>query len=279
MFKYLVLALVAIFAGLGGIYFFAGIPRIEKTEFPPASSVYLFKNQDIPLNDIEIYAFYFVPTNEQEIIANSWSDTLEEALLDLKNFHDLQFRKLSEISYKIFPKPILGLNDNAFYDTARTDRGNPFALINISEELQDRVFNESGDLYIKEFAAKSKDVYPVILIMYEGVGAAGGIINESKNESAEEIASELSLPESVIFIVNISFADGFLLVNREIIDGRHGINGSSIMAHEFYHTLGLEDLYSSETGAAQSPDLMGLGRLQPLRRTYLSKEILSNMGL
>lgn len=279
MFKYLAATLTLIFLGLSGIYFLVGVPRIEKTNFPRATLAHLYNNPDVSIANIHIFAFYFVPKNKSADISQDWGSTIASGLDNLKRFHELQLQKRSQISYKIFPEPVIGEHDSIFYNTENTDRGNPFALINISKELQKRVFNESGDLYLEEFKKSSPDDYPVIFVMYEGVGSTGGIINESEKETATDIAREFNLPESVIFIVDVEAAHGFFLVNKEIITGRHGPNGQSIMAHEFYHTIGLPDKYSLKDGVANSADIMGLGRFKLIENTYLSKELLAGLGL
>lgn len=279
MLKYLVVTLSAIFAGLAGIYFFVGTPKVIPTNFPASVSIHLNNNPDVLIKNIQIYAFYFVPRNKSIAIPDNWAESLNSGLVNLREFHSLQFQNLSEVGYKIFPEPVTGEKNNLFYDTEKTDHGNPRALISVSEELERRVFRASGDLYQGDFAGLGDGAYPVMFIMYEGVGAAGGIISESAKKTPAEIASDLNLPESVIYIVDIKSADGFFLVNREIVEGRHGVNGHAILAHEFYHTFGLEDKYSETDGIAESSDLMGLGRLKPIENAYLSREVLKSLGL
>ncbi|MEK7090151.1 MAG: hypothetical protein AAB930_01035 [Patescibacteria group bacterium] len=279
MFKYLIATLCLIFAGLGGIYYFVGVPRIESTNFPALSAIHLYNNPDVLVDNIHISAFYFVSENKIGQVSGNWHNTMEVGLPKLAAFHELQFQKRSKISYAIYPEPVIGEKDNLLYDTENTGRGNPRALIAISEELERRVFKPDGDLYRKDFAEIGGQGYPVIFIMYEGVGATGGIIHESARETASEIAADLGLAESVIFVVDVSSADGFFILNRETLEGKHGPNGETIVAHEFYHTLGVEDKYSLDTGRAESADLMGLGRFKPLENTFLSKDTLNALGL
>lgn len=88
----------------------------------------------------------------------------------------------------------------------------------------------------------------VTLIMYEGVGASG--------------------------------ADGAALVSRVFLaDPRYKDIGATILAHEFYHALGLPDEYDSDTAVAFSDDIMGLGRERPIEKTYIKKELLNQMGI
>ena len=260
-----------------GIYFFVGVPQITPTEYPKLTTPHLYNNPDVSIENIHISAIYFVPKNKNP--ADNWKNTMEAGLIKLREFHELQFQRRSKISYEIFPEPVIGEKDSLFYDTTSTDRGNPQALINASNEIERRVFANAGDLFNVNFGRDIDDVYPVLFIMYEGVGASGGIINESEEETAAGIAERLNLSESVIFVVDVKSSDGFFLVNREIVDGTHGPNGQSVLAHEFYHTLGLPDEYSLENGVAESPDIMGLGRFKPVENTYLSRELLAGLGL
>jgi len=54
---------------------------------------------------------------------------------------------------------------------------------------------------------------------------------------------------------------------------------ASIIAHEFYHTLGFPDKYNTVTGSAFSEDIMGLGRLRPIEETFIDSDILKRAGL
>ena len=278
MFKYLLLILGLIFASLGGIYFFVGVPRINPTIFQQPAIPHLYNNPDIKIENIQIFAFYFVPKNKT--VKENWRNTMESGLNRLQEFHKLQFLQRSKISYNIFPEPVIGEREILFYDTETTNRGNPQALINSSNEIERRVFRSDGNLFYVDFPRSTDKSYPVLFIMYEGVGASGGIINESgENLTSAEIAKKLNLPESIIYIVDVKSTDGFFLVNREILEGKHGQNGQSILAHEFYHTLGLSDEYSLEDASARSADIMGLGRFKPIENTYISKKLMASLGL
>ena len=92
------------------------------------------------------------------------------------------------------------------------------------------------------------DEHRVALIVYEGVGASG--------------------------------ADGVALVSRVFLtDPRYQDNGATILAHEFYHTLGLPDDYDLTTAVAFSEDIMGLGRERQLEKTFIKKDFLKKLGI
>jgi len=103
-----------------------------------------------------------------------------------------------------------------------------------------------GDQYWAEFASE-KHAYPVLYILYEGVGASG--------------------------------TDGVALLSRQFLsDPQYADQNNSFFAHEFYHTVGIPDAYG-ENSHAYSSDLMGLGRFLPLAHTYLDRATLKELGL
>lgn len=89
--------------------------------------------------------------------------------------------------------------------------------------------------------------YRVFLILYEGVGASG-------SENVALVSSAfLALPE-------------------------YGAVATTILAHEFYHTLGIPDGYDLTTARAHSNDIMGEGRARPIEKTFISSETRARMG-
>ena len=271
MLKYLLSVLVLIVLALAWMYYGIGVPSIYREEgVLAASTPHFFNAPEQSVEKIQIRAFYVVPRDRVGRIASGWQETLESTLSKLAAFHALQFQNISTISYAIHPDPVMGLEESIFYDTEDTSGGNPHALIAAAEELEQRglIPPRAPD-----------DTYPVLFIMYEGVGAIGGIINESAEETAGGIAAELGIPEDMIFLLDVKSVDGFFLVNREIVDGTHGVNGKSIVAHEFYHTLGVPDGYLSPEETPTTSDIMGTGRFKPIEETYLHDEVLQGMGL
>lgn len=272
-----ILAVIAlIFASLAAIYFFVGTSKIYVEEFAQASSPHLYDNPVRPVSAIKIFAVYFVPRDKIELIKEAWGKPIEDSLKDLQKFHNLQFRGLSKIDYAIYTKPVIGLKESIEYDTENTQGGNPSALLRIAEELDARIFKPSGDLFNAEFAENSEGAYPVLAIIYEGVGAAGGVVYESEGKTVREIAEETGLPEELIHIVDVESMDGFFLTNTFFLE-----NKSSIFAHEFYHTLGITDAYVA-SGSYDLPigqDIMGAGRFSPIEKTYFEKNTLKKLGI
>lgn len=280
MAKYLFLAFGAIAAILAAFSFLAGAPRLYEyaSIIPPAP--HLFNNPKRGTEHIRIAAFYFIPKNKERLAFAGWQSLLEENLGKLKSFHSLQFQGHSSLSFTVYPEPIIGLRDQLFYDTGDTARGNPKALLSIAGELEARVFDSGGDLHRSDFRWQTSGAYPVMFILYEGVGASGGIIGESGRKTRSEIARELGVPESVVFLVNIRSSDGFFLLSRAFLsEPEYRPFGASLLAHEFYHTLGVPDGYDVENEIPKTADIMGLGRFRPIEKTYLQRETLRALGL
>jgi len=279
MFKYLTIVLILIFAALAWMYFGIGVPAIYSEKFlsPPVLHTYTDSSQSI--KEIKLYAFYFIPRNKTERTVPGWQDLLGENLEQLKAFHSLQFQNRSHITYDIYPEPVVGLHESLVYDTEVTQNGNPYALLNIAEELEARAFDPSGDLFISAFTQRSKEAYPILFIMYEGVGASGGIIQESDSDSSGLSAEEGDAFHSIVFPASTESVDGFFLLNREFLAGVYGVFGTSFLGHEFYHTLGIPDAYMASSAIFTSPDIMGSGRRKPLEKTYLENKTLKKLGL
>lgn len=258
MLKYIIGVLISIAGVLVWMVFGIGVPDIYHEKLSEPLTPHVGGNLGKSIENIEITAFYFVPKNKKASQIENWNDLLVKHLDKLADFHSIQFRNHSQVTYKIYPEVVVGFEDNIAYGTESTQNGNPQALINIAGELDRRVFQQDGDLYDKKFSERKQNVYPVLAILYEGVGASGGIIHDSELETEEEIAEELGLPESTIFILDIDEVDGFFILNRTFLEGDGSSVGTSLMAHEFYHTLGVSDQYVAPKAIPTSQDIMGL---------------------
>lgn len=282
-YRYLLLVVLVIVASAA-----IGIFLLFNREFAPQGedfkriikTAHVYKDPSKPIAAVALKVFYVVPKNKAGAIKAGWQNSFRSALDKMAAFHQVQFHGLSKIKYDIFPEPVILENSNFFYDTEITDRGNPKALVAIAEEIERRVFQKNGDLYDANFSARDQNVYPVMGLIYEGVGASGGIIYESELESAAEIAKRLGVPEDIIYKVNIESSDGFFLLSRSFLtEEQHKNIGSTILYHEFGHTIGFPDQYDEETNTPFSNDVMGGGRRQPLEISYISGELLKETGV
>ena len=260
MVKYLIGLLIVVFGALAVINFWIGVPRVYQELFPQAiKQAHMYKDPRRPVDEIRIAAFYFVPQNRTDGMLEAWGKVLKENLQELQKFHAIQFQGYSRVTLDIYPQEIVGDKANSLYDTDDTRNGNPQALRSIAFELHKRVFDPAGDLYRPDFVSQESlagyreanmvgGVYPVIYIMYEGVGAAG---------------SE-----------NVALLSRTFLSRPEYAD-----YGVTLFAHEFYHTLGIPDAYEFDTAIATSTDIMGLGRFRSIEKTFLDSKIKKALGL
>ena len=199
---------------------------------------HMYKRPDISIEDIELKIFYAVPKNRIGKISDDWQSAILGVMPDVLRFHNLQFRGFSKIAYEIYPEPVILEQNNSFYDTEDTNRGNPAALQKIPEELERR-FSNFLEVDDKNFLAMA--------IIYEGVGASGS-------------------------------AQVMLLSRVFLTDPQYAAFKSSLFYHEFGHTLGLPDLYDLTTGQPFSNDIMGSGRRKPIDITYIARSLLKEMG-
>lgn len=218
------------------MYFYIGVSKIYPKFEIKSAEPHFYNEPNKKISEIKIKTFYFVPKNRIERASSNWTVLLENALKKILAFHKLQLGGRSNISFEIHHEPVIGLEENLFYDTSSTQHGNPEGLKRAVGELEKR-----------GFFSKEENAYTVFIIIYEGVGAS----------SSENIV-----------LVSSTF----------LKDPRFQPIGASVLAHEFYHTLGLSDAYDFETAAPLSEDIMGQGRERPLEKTFLSKESLKKMG-
>jgi hypothetical protein len=255
----IIATLIVIFLALSYMYV-GGFGRIAPyaEEVAERKVPHHAKDRSQLIEHIDVVALYFVPKDRVGRTYLSWKEPLEKALGELTEFHRLQTAGKSSISFHVIPNPVIGERDAQIYDVPPVKHGNAEALFAVSSEIKKRVEHIDGDLYDPLIKADSGD-YRVYILMYEGEGASGALNTALLSSS---------------FFKNKSYEN---------------IN-STILAHEFYHTLGLEDQYELTSlvlaedavlprSIPHSSDIMGLGILSPISDTYISQSLISNIGI
>ena len=246
MIKFAVIVLSAITLSLYFIYFSVGRSEIYEERLFAANGPYFYGDSSRLIKTVHLTALYFVPKNKEPAEESEWKEQLEAKVAELSKFHALVTGRSSLLVSTVYPVPIRGLSDNIVYDTDDTNFGNPNALLNIREELRERLLDPRGDLYDADIANINADLH-ALYILYEGVGAAG--------------------------------MDSAALLSRTYLSrDEYKSTSGSLFAHEFYHTLGVPDGYG-ETGTSTTGDLMGYSRTIPLEQAYLATSTLNKLGL
>lgn len=214
------------------------------------NSAHFYQNQAISLKKIHLFLVYVVPKDRSGRSNLVWPGDISSVADKFQAFHTLQFRGSSALLYEIYPKPFILSHESIFYDTTNTADGNPAALNSVSTEIHQRILSTSGDSYSADAAQfmSASDSFPVVGLIYEGVGASG-------------TKSALILSSSYF---NNSVYESF----RE-----------SLMYHEFGHALGLPDRYDPSNGAPSDNDIMGGGRYRPIEFSYLDSNLLAGLGI
>ena len=226
------------------------------------SQPHLAGNPAVPLRKVDIRAVYFVPQDRAAAPNGNWQPALKTALEQTVNFYKKQLGGHVNFSFEIYPQAVSGFEITTFYDGTNTGRGNPQALLGIRQELQKRLFSTSGDLYQKHFVPSGND-FPVLAILYEGVGGGGTLLDES-DHVATKAGDQIS---------------ALLLARNFLTKDDYQDYGATFLAHEFGHALGLKDNYDTETGQPFSDDIMGSGRFRPLPYTFLAGADKQALGL
>ena len=258
-------------------YFWFVAPKVEPLPGVQVLHPHFFGNPAVQLDKIRLKAVYVVP--QGKTAWPDWKNIFEKALQDDAKFHALQFRNASQISFDIFSEPVFLENSAVYYDSNDTNGGNPRGLIAIAQELETRLLSPDGDLYSSEFVGKNPNEYTVLGILYEGVGAVGGTVYESGTSSSQKIIKSSKLPETIIANARIKDLNNLFLLNRKFLtDMPYNAYGSTLLYHEFAHTIGLPDAYD-EHNAILSGDIMGGSRTEPISTTYIGDATLRMLGV
>ena len=215
---------------------------------PELSSVHLYRDPTVAIAEIQLLVFYVIPQDKIAQAVPDFSARVRPVLEQVRSFHKLEFRGQSKLTYAIYPEPVILEKPARVYDTDNTSGGNPAAFLAVRAELERRALTPEGDLYLTNFGQLNRGAFPVVVIVYEGVGASGA--------------------PGAVLISNTYFKDPAYEPFR-----------AALLAHEFGHALGFPDRYDTTTGAPAVSDIMGSGRHRPLEHTYIGYDLLKDAGL
>lgn len=253
----LILTFIFIGTSLVLIILFVGVQKSKGRPDIKQSEPHLYGDERSSLKNIKITIFYFIPKDVISKKNDTWKEKTEQQIKKLQDFHNLQFKNTSKITYEFYPEVIVGGKTTQEYESVLKNEDKD-ALPPVKEEIIHRAFTQEGNLYEVAQKNKEKDTRNVYLVIFEGNGAAGN--------------------------------DDFALISRSYItDDIYQENGTTFLAHEFYHTLGIPDNYQKsvyvyndnkqiDISLLTEEDIMGKVIL-PLKNTYINIETLKKMGL
>src|SRR3989338_1971870 len=221
------------------------IPPKADLEFQ-LPKLHYYDNPNVSLERVHIQAFYLVPRKSLNGYTLSWKEDFTGALEELKKFYESQFGNSSELTFSLLDIPVVAPNE--FVDSLPTGlrRATLVDLEPIDKFIADNITKSSAPFYRKAFVDIPNNAYAVKVIFVEGVSAVG--------------------------------SEGMLLLSRNYITDPAIGYGTSVLAHEFGHTLGMPDLYDYETYEEYSDDLMGSGRYRIINYVYFGDDIKIRMG-
>lgn len=208
----------------------------------PSYALHYYEAPDSPIANIHLKVIYFVP--KDRAINQQWESDITAALKNVRSFHHREFGNYGTLKYEIYPTPVRGEHEIAFYDSEDTARGNRHALEAILREVNERVFRKGGDLYSVDFAEQTPQEFRVKVFIYEGIGAMGG-------------------------------HHSIILAREYLTKTRYG---ATTLYHELLHTFGVPDSYDYGTNIPFSDDIMGSGREKPIYEAYIRDEIKRALG-
>lgn len=245
---YVFAILGAIGVTLAFLYLFGGSADIA----PPAALLlprpHAYGSSSESLADIHITALYFVPHDMVPISREEWMIPLEQELRRLQEFHTVQFRGSSRVTYALQAVPIMGEKPRSAYDIDAGGHTDPEILRPVMDEAA-RGVGRSLD---------AGSPYEVLLVLYEGVGAGGAkhvaLLSRSFFERSD---TQLNVGTFLAheFYHTLGIPDAYRTIPKVFSDGT-----------------------TADVELLESRDVMGRVRL-PLEESYIEPVTLTAMGL
>lgn len=253
----IVITFIFLVVSLLSLTFFVGNEKNASMPQLARITPHMFNNKNDSIQNINLTVFYFIPKDAVVRKDIDWKGNIETHIQELINFHNVQFHNTSKISYTFYPEIIIGNKTTKEYE-GFFEGGENDALLPIKDEIVSRAVDTKGQSYYESMTkGKAKDTRNSYMVIFEGKGAAGN--------------------------------DDFALVSHAyLVNNQYKESGSTFLAHEFYHTLGLLDNYESSVyvfkDGQQRPislvtnkDIMGQVNV-PLSYTYIDMATLKKMG-
>src|SRR3989344_516242 len=243
---------------LAGLTFFVGVSRVEPIAELKPSKAHLYGKPDVSIENVSLLVLYFVPKDRTERAISGWKEIIEPHLKELQEFHNIQFSGKSKISYEFYPQIIVGEKKGKEYEMNILDHSNPEAIIPVTEEISRRVLSVNGDLYINKEKEASGGARQVYLVVFEGEGGSGN-------------------------------GNASLISRAYLTENGYEPFGTTFLAHEFYHALGLPENYQQSfyvygdrhkipISVLTAKDIMGRVGVS-IKNSYIDREILKKMGI
>lgn len=273
------LALSALATGGSATLLARSRPNLPPPAFETAAaspSLHVYGNPSVSLERVDIRVVYFIPAGNGEEASADDSFRKTKAYLnavvlpDITTFHAREFSGRSRISWRVYPRPVRGLRDDAFYNKKFLDVSAVLPLSAVEAELAARLFRPDGDLYDADYAVSQKDAYHILLVVY-----------------AEPVPL-LRLAGQAVFIPGLTNEVGTAaLVFRPVVDPQFRAvwpNGGTVLYHELMHTMGVPEQYDLSSihvleQQQKRGDVMGHGTQSPLLTTFVGGDIKRGMGL
>ena len=240
MVKYYALVFLSVILILGWISGLLGEKQPYREKRATDTNIHAYDDERTSIKEILLTVYYFVPSNKLDDAADT--SWKEPMIQTLEDLKRFHDMQFEGQSHLSFViHPTSIVGKQSNIFYDSTDTTRGNPHAIVS------IAEELKDMEITTNAGP--DVYHVTYIVYDGVGASG------MNHAA--------------------------LINRRFLtDSAYEQVRESLIAHEFYHSLGIPDGYDISTGTSTTSDLMGHGRTtRDLKSNFLENSTLAHFGL
>ncbi|OHB22363.1 MAG: hypothetical protein A2939_03585 [Parcubacteria group bacterium RIFCSPLOWO2_01_FULL_48_18] len=252
--------------------------RAQKQEVEKPLRLHVYDDPAISLDKIVVKTIVFIP--KSSVYAKTIADHkqyydqiisfLTTAVIPpINQFHEREFSGASKIRFDIYSDVVYGRQEASTYELKFLQKTKEGKLAVITNELHERIFLKSGDLYREDFSGRAEGEYMILFIVY----ASRIPLNPYAIEAGVGIAGLAADIGTTIVVFSPMFEP----------EGIYNLNAASVVYHELAHAMGAPeqyDQYSADMIEQRNAraDIMGIGASEPLLTTYLGKDIKVQMG-